>query len=114
MTDKHAIQDVLVQYVHATDERDGDAQAKLFADNGMIRVFGRSDTGEYQLAGESIGAERIRRHMEGFPRRPERSTGTTSPPTTSSRNLIETVGLKETCNDRKNHCSGERNSPTRE
>jgi hypothetical protein len=29
MTDKHAIQDVLSRYVRATDERDGDAQAKL-------------------------------------------------------------------------------------
>jgi hypothetical protein len=74
MTDKHAIQDVLSQYVRATDERDGDAQAKLFADNGMIRFFGRSGTEEYQLAGEPfIGAERIRRHMEGFPPRPERT-----------------------------------------
>ena len=73
MTDKHAIQDVLSLYVRATDERDGDAQAKLFADNGMIR-FGRSGTEEYQLAGEPvIGAERIRRHMEGFPPRPERT-----------------------------------------
>ena len=74
MTDKHAIQDVLSQYVRATDERDGDAQAKLFADNGMIRFFGRSGPEEYQLAGEPfIGAERIRRHMEGFPPRPERT-----------------------------------------
>src|SRR5712664_1403058 len=74
MTDKHAIQDVLSQYVRATDERDGDAQAKLFADNGMIRFFGRSGTEKYQLAGEPvIGAERIRRHMEGFPPRPERT-----------------------------------------
>jgi len=32
MTDNHAIQDVLSQYVRATDERDGDAQARLFAD----------------------------------------------------------------------------------
>ena len=67
VTDKHAIQDVLSQYVRATDERNGDAQAKLFADNGMIRFFGRSGTEEYQLAGEPvIGAERIRRHMERF------------------------------------------------
>ncbi len=74
MTDKHAIQGVLSQYVRATDERDGDAQAKLFADNGMIRFFGRSGSGEYLLAGEPvIGAERIRRHMEGFPPRPERT-----------------------------------------
>ena len=74
MTDKHAIQDVLSQYVRATDERDGDAQAKLFADNGMIRFFGRSGTEKYQLAGEPvIGAERIRRHIEGFPPRPERT-----------------------------------------
>ncbi len=65
MTDKHVIQDGLSQYVRATDERDGDAQAKLFADNGMIRFFGRSGTEEYQLAGEPvIGAERIRRQFK--------------------------------------------------
>ena len=71
----HAIQDVLSRYVRATDERDGDTQAKLFADNGMIRFFGRSGTEEYQLAGEPvIGAERIRRHMkEFFPPRQERT-----------------------------------------
>jgi SnoaL-like domain len=75
MTDKHAIQDVLSQYVRATDERDGDAQAKLFADSGMIRFFGRSGTEEYELAGEPvIGAERIRRHMEGFPPRMPQTT----------------------------------------
>jgi len=51
MTYKHAIQDVLSEYLRATDERDGDTQAKLFADNGMIRFFGRSGTEEYQLAG---------------------------------------------------------------
>ena len=90
MTDKHAIQDVLSQYVRATDERDGDAQAKLFADNGIIRFFGRSGTEEYQLTGEPvIGAERIRRHMEGFPPRPEQErAGTTSPPTTSAGSTV--------------------------
>src|SRR5882672_8213650 len=72
MTDRHAIQDILSQYVRATDQRAGDAQTKLFADNGMIRFFGRSGTEEYQLAGEPvIGAERIRRHTkEFFPPRP--------------------------------------------
>ena len=65
MTDKHVIQDGLSQYVRATDERDGDAQAKLFADNGMSRFFGRCGTEEYQLAGEPvIGAERIRRQFK--------------------------------------------------
>jgi hypothetical protein len=87
MTDKHAIQDVLSQYVRATDERNGAAQAKLFADNGMIRFFGRSGTGE--LAVEPvIGAARIRRHMEGFPSVRSGRTSTTSPPTTSSGSTV--------------------------
>jgi len=73
MNDKHAIQDVLSQYVRATDERDGDAQAKLFAEDVMIRFFGRSGTEAYQLASEPvIGAQRVRHHMESFPPRLKR------------------------------------------
>jgi hypothetical protein len=52
MTGVYTVQDILSQYVPATDERDGDAQANLLADNGTTSLFGRSGTEKHQLAGE--------------------------------------------------------------
>ncbi|WP_162641695.1 nuclear transport factor 2 family protein [Streptosporangium sp. 'caverna'] len=65
MSDRHEIQDVLSRYVRATDEGNGVAQAKLFTDEGMIRFFGRSGTGQYLQAGEPlVGATDIRHSVE--------------------------------------------------
>ncbi|MGI5135405.1 nuclear transport factor 2 family protein [Streptomyces sp. CA-106110] len=74
MNDKHEIQDVLSRYVRATDERDPEALAALFAEDGVFQFFGRSGTEKYQSSGKPIvGPEAIKEFVEGWHPLPERA-----------------------------------------
>ncbi|MFE0629332.1 nuclear transport factor 2 family protein [Streptomyces sp. NPDC058864] len=73
MHDRFDIQDVLSRYVRATDERDVEALAGLFAEGGEFRFFGRSGTEKYQRVGKPlVGPEQIGEFVASWPPLPER------------------------------------------
>jgi len=67
MTDKHAIHDVPSQYFRATDERDGDAQARLFADSGRTNTTSPPTTSSGSMVPNPSVRQRSKPVSSGIP-----------------------------------------------
>ena len=58
MSDEREIQEVLGQYVRATDQRDGAAMSNIFLPEGRSEIF-YNNAGTPELLGELVGAKAI-------------------------------------------------------
>ncbi|NBM19884.1 nuclear transport factor 2 family protein [Streptomyces sp. GC420] len=89
-SDERKVQEVLANYVRATDRRDGKAQGALFTDDALVEIFVRTGPDTYERAGEPlIGGAGVEYAVTLFmPQHPEGGTGHH----TTSDHLIEVVG----------------------
>jgi hypothetical protein len=67
MSDERDVQEVLAQYVRATDRRDGATQGALFTSDAIIEMFAKTGPGTYEPVGEPmIGGAAVEYAVDNF------------------------------------------------